>query len=133
MTTYQVGSNKPIKIKVSISTVAHAITYSSLNDPANPGKFILDIPPFSNTDATSWRQLNKGEKVAGRTLKVVTFLTFVNEIPDEITFNEIIAQSKANYVAQLSGGNPSPFPLPYDVSPSFENKTAVFGSLIELI
>ncbi len=130
MSTYQVGSNKPIKLKVSISTVAHAITYSYLNDPNNPGKFVPDIPPFSNTDATSWRQVNKGEKVQGRTFKVITFLTFFNDIPDENTFNLIIEQSKASYLPQLSGGTPTPVTLDFDVFPSFQNKTAVFSSLI---
>jgi hypothetical protein len=132
MSTYQVGNNKPIKLKVSISTVAHAITYAYLNDPDNDGSFKIDIPPFSNTDATSWRQINNGDTVKGRTLKVITFLTFFNEIPDENTFNLIIEQSKASYKPQVSGGTPTPFLLEFDVFPSFQNRTAVFSSLVSL-
>lgn len=133
MSTYSVGSNKPIKLKVSISTVAHAITYAFLDDPNNPGKFKLDIPPFSNTDVTSWRQINSGGKVAGRTLKVVTFLTFFNDVPDENTFNLMVEQSKSAYLPQLSGGTPTPFTLTFDSAPSYANKTAVFTSLFDLI
>jgi hypothetical protein len=133
MFTYKTGSNAPIKLKVSLSTVAHAITYASMDDPEDPEKYKLDIPPFSNTDNTSWRQINNGEKVKGRKLKIITFLTFFNEIPDEDTFNLIMNQAKNSYDALLNGGDPSPYKMDFQVFPSFENRTAVFSSKIDLI
>lgn len=132
MISLQVGANKPIKLKVTSSTVAHAITYTYLNDTANAGKFIPDINAFSNTDSTGWKQINDGDEVQGRTLKVMTFLSFFNEIHDENTFNLIVDQAKAGYIVQISGGTPSPSQIDFITSPSFQNKTVVFSSLVDL-
>ncbi|MEM7087162.1 MAG: hypothetical protein AAF489_13325 [Bacteroidota bacterium] len=135
MSSYQVGANKPIKLKVSISTVGHAATAFFLNDPNNDGEF---LPPpksnsFSNTDNPGWRQINEGNAVQGRTIKVRTLLTFPSGMPDENTFNLAVEQAKRSYKVQLSGGTPSPAEFSFEVSSIFSPvQVAEFTSVISL-
>lgn len=135
MSTYQVGTNKPIKLKVSVSTVGHTVTSFYLNDPGNTGKFLT--PPksnsFSNTDNTSWRQINEGNAVNGRTIKIKTMLTFPSGVPDENTFNLQVEQAKRSYTVQLSGGSPTPAKFDFKTSSIFEPfPAAQFVSIISL-
>jgi hypothetical protein len=135
MSSYQVGTNKPIKLKVTISTPGHAATAHFLNDPNNLGQFLA--PPksnsFSNTDNAGWRQINDGEAVQGRTIKVRTILTFPSGMPDENTFNLAVAQAKRSYSVQLSGGTPTPAEFDFDVKSIFSPvQVAEFTSLISL-
>ena len=135
MSSYQVGANKPIKLKVSISTVGHTATAFFLNDPENDGKFLA--PPksnsFSNTDNPGWRQINEGEAVQGRTIKVRTILTFPSGMPDENTFNLAVEQAKRSYTVQLSGGTPTPADFDFEVNSIFSPvQVAEFTSLISL-
>lgn len=135
MSTYQVGNNKPIKLKVSISTVGHAVTAFFLNDPANDGKFLA--PPrsnsFSNTDNPGWRQINEGESVQGRTIKIRTILSFPSGMPDENTFNLAVEQAKRSYSVQLSGGTPSQDEFDFETESSYDPfQLAQFISIISL-
>ena len=135
MSSYQVGNNKPIKLKVSISTPGHAVTAFFLNDPSNDGKFLA--PPksnsFSNTDNPGWRQINEGETVKGRTINVRTILTFPSGMPDENTFNLAVEQAKRSYQLQLSGGTPSPAEFDFELNSIFSPvQVAQFISVISL-
>ncbi|MBL4663628.1 MAG: hypothetical protein JKY22_08760 [Flavobacteriaceae bacterium] len=133
MSSYQVGNNSPIRLKVTISTVGHAATAFFLNDPANDGKFLA--PPksnsFSNTDNAGWRQINTGDPVKDRTVKVRTILTFPSGMPDENTFNLAVEQAKRSYTVQLSGGKPTPMSFDFTVNSIFGIvNVAEFVSLI---
>ena len=92
MDQYQVGNNAPIKIKVGISTEAVVFTFVALNDPNNPGKYIPDIT-FVVTPNIGWKQINKGNSVKGRTVRIRTIIDFHNEFPDETTFNLAVEQA----------------------------------------
>lgn len=134
MSSYQVGANKPIKLKVSISTSGHASTSFFLNDPENDGQF--QNPPknntFTNTDNTSWRQINEGEAVQGRSIKVRTILTFPSGITDENTFNLAVNQAKRSYKLEMSGGTPDQASFTFEVQSMFGIvKVAQFESVIE--
>ncbi|MEM7187623.1 MAG: hypothetical protein AAF466_13300 [Bacteroidota bacterium] len=136
MSSYTVGTNKPIKLKVSISTVGHATTAHYLNDPDNEGQFLVapSSSPISNTDSTSFRQINNGEAVQGRTIRVRTILTFPSGIDDENTFNRAVQQAKNTYSVQLSGGTPSPESFDFEVKSIFSIvKVAEFTSEITFI
>jgi len=136
MSSYQVGANKPIKLKVTISTVGHAATAFFLNDPNNVDQF---LPPpksnsFSNTDNPGWRQINEGASVQGRTIKVRTILTFPSGMPDENTFNLAVQQAQRSYKVQLSGGTPTPAEFNFKVNSIFSPvQVAEFTSVISLI
>jgi len=135
MSSYQVGANKPIKLRVTISTAGHAVTNSFLNDPNNDGQIL--IPPksssFSNTDNAGWRQINGGNVVKGRSIKVKTILTFPSEMPDKRTFDLAVAQAKRSYKVELSGGAPSPLAFDFDVKSIFSPfQMAQFTSIINL-
>lgn len=133
MSNYEVGSNKPIKLKVSISTMGHAVSAYYLNDPDNEGQYLVaqKSNSFSNTDNTSWRQINDGEAVGERTIQVRTILTFPSGIDDENTFNKAVEQAKRTYTVQLSGGTPSPQSFDFEVKSLYSIvKVAEFTSII---
>ncbi|MBO6606414.1 hypothetical protein [Psychroserpens sp.] len=133
MSSYQVGTNSPIKLKVSVETEAIPMTYTFIETTNQTGDGTPDIPPFNPSVQTGWKAINKGKPVKGKTEKVVTFLRFFNDFANEETFNLAIKQIKDTYVAQLNGGTPSPFELTTKVESQFSSKTCLITSEVDLI
>ena len=132
METYHVGGNSPIKLKVSTVTEAIVFTYVSLNDPVQPDKFISDIS-FIVTPNDGWKQINGGNPLNGRTLRIRTILDFQNEFADEITFNLAVEQAKLNYIAELTGGDPEKFRTNFKTYPNYERNSVLFSGTMNLI
>ena len=128
MGTYSTGGKKPIKLKVSVQTEAHAMTYTGLIDPNDPDVVVPDIPPFNPVLKPGWKSLNKGGKVAGKIFRVVTFFRFFNSFPDEETFDLAIEQIKNTYEGELKGGNPPNHIMDFDTDSFYSNKTCVITS-----
>ncbi len=131
MDFHEVGVNKPIKIKVSIGTEASAFTYIGINDLSNPGKYIPEYA-FGTKPNGGWRKVNKGETVSGRRIRIRTFLDFFDIVNNKPEFELAIKRAQQNYILILNGGNQGLKNLVFDTSSSFETKSAILHSEVQL-
>lgn len=131
MEFYEVGVNKPIKIKVVIGTEASAFTYIGIDDLSNPDKYITEYA-FKTKPNGGWRKLNKGDVVSSRKIRIRTFLDFFDTVDNEAEFKLAIHRAQHNYLVSLTGGNPVLKELIFDMTSSFETKSAIFHSEIQL-
>lgn len=69
MSSYQVGTNSPIKLKVSVETEAIPMTYTFIETTNQTGDGTPDIPPFNPSVQTGWKAINKGKPVRVRLKK----------------------------------------------------------------
>lgn len=129
MDNYNVGSNKPIKLKVAIASPATAFTYIGLNNPENPSKFIEDLS-FVTKPNSGWKQINNGEGLQNRNALIRTLLDFFDATDDEDEFNLLVQQSKEAYTIQISGGTPTKMSLQLIVKSNFTHRSATFTSQI---
>ncbi len=130
MNFYKVEKNKPIKIKVTIATEAAAFTYVGINDPSIPGKFTSEFA-FKTKPNGGWRKLNKGEVVSDRKIRIRSFLDFFDTVTNETEFDLAVKRAQQSYTLVLSGGNPSIKEVVFEITSSFETKSAILHSEVQ--
>lgn len=128
-----VGSNAPIKLKVSVQTEALAVTSGFLYHSETDEMPYSRMEPFDPSLKTGWKSLDKGNEVGGKVFRVITFFTFFNSFPNEETFNLAVEQIKGSYQAEISGGNPSPFPISFTIEAFFTTQTCMVESGLKLL
>ncbi|MBA6152464.1 hypothetical protein [Gelidibacter maritimus] len=133
MEAYNVGTNAPIKLKIAIETEAIPMSYAFLYHTIDDKEFFSSIPPFDPTQKTGWKQLDGGNPVNGTILRVLTFLRFFNDFPDEKTFKLAIKQVEDTYEPSINGGDDGPYTIPFKLKAFYENKSCVLESGIKLI
>jgi len=134
MSSYTVGTNKPIKIKVSASAAGHAATAFFLNNPDVPDSYLRaeSNASFSNSNAARWRNVNSGKSVKGRTVWVRTILDFPQGFQDKNSYNRAVDQAKRLYKVELSGGTPANISVTFQVKNNVQDEIVVFNSYITL-
>ncbi|WP_047546762.1 hypothetical protein [Psychroserpens sp. Hel_I_66] len=128
METYEVGTNKPIKLKVAIATESIPISYAFLYHSIDDQVPYATIAPFDPTQKTGWKQLDGGNEVQSKIFRVLTFCRFFNPFPNEETFNLAVMQIEDSYVASVNGGEEGAFEMSVKVSAFFENKSCILES-----
>lgn len=132
MESYQVGTNKPIKLQVGLESEAITMTYAFLYHSVDDKKAYSKIPPFDPVHKPGWKSLDKGNVVQGKYFRVISFLRFFNSFPNEETFNLAIKQVKESYVASVNGGDSGQYDMKFDLQSFFDSKTCVIESDILL-
>lgn len=133
MNIYKVGQNKPIKLKVSLATEAIPITYAFLYHTIDDKAYYSYIPPFDPTQKTGWKELDNGKDVNGKIFRVISFLRFFNDFPDEKTFNLAIKQVEDTYESIIDGGDDGPYIMTFNLETFYDTKTCILESVLELI
>ena len=128
-----VGSNVPIKLKVSVQTESIPTTYGFLYNSKNDANPYSNIAPFNSSLDNEWKELDGGNPVNGKIFRVRTFFKFVNSFPNEETFNMAVKQIRDTYYPEISGGNPSPYQMSFTLDSFFDTKTCIAMSELELI
>ncbi|WP_027126646.1 hypothetical protein [Gelidibacter mesophilus] len=132
METYNVGANSPIKLKVGIETEAIPMTYAFLYHTINDQSAYSYLTPFDPTQNTGWKQLDNGNAVNGKIFRVISFLRFFNDFPDETTFDLAIKQVKDTYEPSINGGDYGVFNMSFKLQAFFSTKTYILESALEL-
>jgi len=133
MDNLTVGTNVPIKLKVSVQTEAIPTSYGFLYNSKNEVNPYSNITPFNPSLDNDWKLLDGGNQVDGKIFRARTFFKFVNSFPNEETFNMAVKQIKDTYKPELGGGNPSPYQMSFTLDSFFESKTCIALSELELI
>lgn len=128
-----VGNNAPIKLKVSVQTEALAVTSGFLYHSETDDMPYSRMEPFDPSLKTGWKSLDKGKAVGNKVFRVITFFTFFNSFPNEETFNLAVEQIKRSYVAEINGGNPSPFQMSFATEAFFTTQTCIVESELKLV
>ncbi|WP_040280078.1 hypothetical protein [Psychroserpens damuponensis] len=132
MDSYQVGTNKPIKLKVAIVTEAIPISYAFLYHTIDDQTPYAIIPPFDPTQKTGWKQLDGGNEVQSKVFRVMTFCRFFNPFPNQETFNLAIKQIKDTYKASINGGSEGQLDMNFKVTAFYEGQTCILESELKL-
>ncbi|WP_163516420.1 hypothetical protein [Gelidibacter japonicus] len=132
MESYKVGDNAPIKLKVAIETEAIPMTYAFLYHRINDQTPYSYMTPFDPTQKTGWKQLDNGNTVNGKFFRVLTFLRFFIDFPDEKTFNLAIKQVEDTYETSINGGDDGPYTIPFKIEAVYATKTCVLEGAIKL-
>ncbi|MEM5566873.1 hypothetical protein WNY78_17255 [Psychroserpens sp. AS72] len=132
MDSYQVGTNKPIKLKVAIATEAIPMSYAFLYHTVTDQAPYATIPPFDPTQKTGWKQLDGGNIVQSKVLRVMTFCRFFNPFPNVDTFNLAIKQIEDSYKVSINGGDEDPLDVNFKVSAFYEGQTCILESELKL-
>lgn len=133
MDNLTVGENSPIKLKVSVQTEALPMSYGFLYQTINDELPYSRIPAFDPTMKTGWKTLDKGNVVSNKIFRVLTFFRFFNSFPNEETFDLAIEQIKNSYLAEISGGSPTPYKMSFTTESFYSSKTCILESELKLI
>ncbi|MEO9077386.1 MAG: hypothetical protein ABI263_08840 [Gelidibacter sp.] len=132
MDIYKVGTNTPIKLKVTLETEAIPMTYAFLYRHIEDQAPYAYIPPFDPTQKTGWKHLDNGNAVNGKIFRVLSFLRFYNEFSDEETFNLAVQQVKETYQPSINGGENGPYTMAFKLESFYDTKTCILESELEL-
>ncbi len=131
---YHVGTNKPIRLKVSIQTegvagVARLLTKPSSIEEQPPEKIRLN--PYDALLNPGWKEMTKNV-IQGCTLYITTGVIF-DWVEDENIFNNFVEQARQSYSIKLKGGvNNGEFDLDFVMVPVFSIRQCFLTSKVKL-